>query len=839
MPTFYFPLGLQDNLGWRARALPLQILILIPFLSVPTSLVRADEVDFDRDIRPILSENCSFCHGPDEATREADLRLDTPEGAWSTVEKNHAAESQLFQRITSDDPDELMPPADSNRSLTAEQIERVRRWIDQGAPWEQHWSFQPIESQEVPGSIHPIDAIVQQQLESRGMQLSPEAAKAVLIRRLTLDLNGLPPTPDDVARFLADDKPGAYQRLVDRLLDSKAYGQRIAWGWLDAARYADTNGYQGDNERTMWPWRDWVVRAFNDNMPYDQFTIWQLAGDLLPNSTSEQTLATAFLRNQMINGEGGRIAEENRVEYVMEMLETMGTVWLGLTLNCWRCHDHKYDPITNEEYYKMFAIFNQTPIDGSGGNARTKPIIAVPNADQAMRIDQLGKQIADADVKLAELAESLVAKQADWEKEEAKLVDSNEELQTALAIEPEQRSDQQRNRIVDAYHDSVHEYVDLREPRERQAKQLSDIENRIPKVMVMGTRKEPRKSFMLTRGLYNQPTSEVTAGLPASFLSESTTDKPMNRLTLAQWLVDPENPLTARVTVNRFWQQFFGIGLVKTTEDFGAQGEIPEYRALLDYLADDFRSNGWDLKRLVRLIVTSETYRQSSKIGTHELYENDPGNRLLARGSRYRMPAWMLRDQALASSGLLSDRSGGASVNTYQPPDVWEDASFGKKKYSRDRGEKLYRRSLYVYWRRIIAPPIFFDNAKRQVCEVKPNRTNTPLHALQLLNDVTYVESARALAQSVLQSKAVSDKDRVDVVMRRLLARDASEDEMGVLIKGLQRTRRQYTEVREDATKLLSLGESTRDLSLDPVEHAAWTCLCLAVLNLDETLTRE
>ncbi len=828
----------------------------MPALRLPLTLVLASstlsicaaDVDFARDIRPILSENCSFCHGPDEATREADLRLDTASGVWATLEKGSAEESELIRRITSDDPDELMPPADSNRTLSKDQIDLLRRWIDQGAEWEQHWSFRPVESPEVPPSIHPIDALVQKKLSQYGIEPATEATKSTLIRRLSLDLTGLPPTSEQVSAFLADQRPDAYQRLVDQLLDSDAYGQRMAWDWLDAARYADTNGYQGDNERTMWPWRDWVVRAFNDNMPYDQFTIWQLAGDLLPDPTNEQILATAFLRNQMINGEGGRIAEENRVEYAMEMTETMGTIWLGLTLNCCRCHDHKYDPIKNEEYYKLFAFFNQTPVNGGGGDPRTKPSLAVPNADQSRQMEELGKQVDEAKAELKRIEQTLAQEQSKWESSELerllaeKAVGSESDEQALLAAiqtDLDQRTDEQRQWIVDAHRNSSPDYIKQLQTRDNLSKQLEKVDEGIPKVMVMADRDEPRKTYVLTRGLYNQPTDEVTAGLPECLPTESVAQQPLDRLALARWLVDLENPLTARVTVNRFWQQYFGVGLVKTTEDFGTQGEIPEHAELLEYLAHHFRSNGWDVKDLVRLIVTSDVYKQSSKITSSAVYENDPSNRLLARGSRYRMPAWMLRDQALAASGLLSPVVSGPSVNTYQPPGVWEDASFGRKKYIADSGEKLYRRSLYVFWRRIIAPPMFFDNAKRQVCEVKINRTNTPLQALQLLNNTTYVESARSLAQTVLQSDVDSDPDRIDQVMQRVVARKASEAELKVLAVGLQRSRDQYKQQPDEATKLLLVGESPRDESLDPVEHAAWTSLCLAVLNLDETLTRE
>lgn len=816
------------------------------FLIASCTFARASDVDFVRDIRPILSENCSFCHGPDEAQRQADLRLDTSAGAWSTLEKNNAAESELFRRITSDDPDAKMPPDDSNRSLTPGQIELIRKWIDQGADWEHHWAFRPVDPTEVPADVHPIDLLVHRELDARGIEPAAAASKATLIRRLTLDLTGFPPTPREVESFLTNSQPDAYGRLVDRLLESPAYGQRMAWNWLDAARYADTNGYQGDNERTMWPWRDWVVKAFNDNMPYDQFTIWQLAGDLLPNATDQQTLATAFLRNQMINGEGGRIAEENRVEYVMEMTETVGTIWLGLTLNCCRCHDHKYDPITNEEYYKLFAIFNQTPIDGGGGDPRTKPVMAVPNDEQVTQLAELDEQLEQANAALSQIEDSLRSEQSDWEASElASLTETEDSDETeqlliaAIQAGLDDRTDEQKIRVAQAHRSSNPQYVKQLQERDNLAKKRAEVDAGVPKVMVMADQEQTRKTFVLTRGLYNQPTDEVTPGFPACLPTDSVADQRINRLSLARWLVADENPLTARVTVNRFWQQIFGVGLVKTTEDFGTQGETPEYAELLDTLADDFRTSGWDVKNLVRTIVTSAAYRQSSKVSSPEIYERDPNNRLLARGSRYRMPAWMLRDQALAASGLLSSVASGPSINTYQPPNVWEDASFGKKKYKRDSGEKLYRRSLYVYWRRIIAPPMFFDNAKRQVCEVKLNRTNTPLQALQLLNNETYVEAARALAQLVLVSDATSDAERIHGVMQRLVARDANNDEMRVLQSGLSRTRKQFNAQREEAMKLLAVGESPRDESLDAIEHAAWTSLCLAVLNLDETLTRE
>ncbi len=954
----------------------------------------------------------------------------------SSIEPSDREASELFLRITTDDPDALMPPPDSNRELTEDQIAMIGRWIDQGATWTKHWAFRPLQRPEVPKvdlfesapAGNPIDAFVQHILNQRGMLPAPEADRRTLIRRLSLDLRGLPPTPEELDGFLSDQEPGAYERLVQRMLDSPAYGQRMAWNWLDAARYADSNGYQGDRERTMWPWRDWVVRAFNDNLPYDQFTLWQLAGDLLPHATDEQQLATGFCRNHMINGEGGRIAEENRVEYVMDMTETMGTVWLGLTLNCCRCHDHKYDPISNQEYYQLFGFFNQTPVSGGGGDPQTAPNMPAPDQGQRSKLAEFAKELAAVDSQLSKLAKSLVAQQPDWEAEKAReLADAtiwqtikpnksyakrqslrvlddqsilafgpnadndtytitastslsevtglrlealkhdtmtagglarsdsgnfvltslevtliNEKTATRTPIKiasaqatyeqgslkvtnvfdddpksgwavhegrpldrehaavfrfqkpidvvenpvielvlrhdsvhknhnlgrfrlsltdkekPEltsgldqliadlttpkhDRTDAQTKRIGKAHRESDPAYKKLKQKRDAIAKRRSDLEKSIPKVMVMADMAKPRETFILQRGLYNKPTDPVSAALP-QFLPQtdrSENDGALNRLTLARWLTSEQNPLTARVTVNRFWQQVFGIGLVKTPEDFGRQGEIPLQMDLLNWLAADFRDGGWDVKELMRTIVTSHTYRQSSRIGSPEDYQNDPDNRLLARGARYRLPSWMLRDQALLVSGLLSTVDRGPAVNTYQPAGVWEDASFGKKTYQRDSGEKLYRRSLYTFWRRIIAPTMFFDSATRQTCTVKEGRTNTPLHALQTLNNTTYVEAARALAQLALQSDQPEDASRIDFVIQRVLSRPATEHERVVLARGLKRTRGEFRAAPDQAARLISVGESARDETLDAVQHASWTALCLAVLNLDETLNRE
>ncbi len=713
------------------------------------SVFAGEKVDFSREVLPILSDNCFHCHGPDASRREGRLRLDVEaEAKKRAIVPGSSEKSRLYQRIVTPKERRRMPPKHSNRKLTKQQIATLKRWIDEGASWGEHWGFTRVVRPPLPKLKkhaarvrNAIDTFVFARLEREGLSPSPPASKARLIRRVTLDLTGLPPTPQEVDAFEKDLTPQTYNIIVSRLLNSPAFGERMAWNWLDAARYADTNGYQGDRTRTMWPWRDWVVEAFNKNMPYDKFTTWQLAGDLLPKATQEQKLATGFCRNHMINGEGGRIAEENRVEYVFDMTETMGTVWLGLTLNCCRCHDHKYDPIAQKEYYQFSAFFNQTPVKGNGGNPQTPPIIEVTRRGQKA------------------------------------------------------------------------------------------------KVMVMADMKKRRPTFILDKGLYNKRGKEVSMGVPES-LPEFPSKAPVNRLGLAKWLTSRDHPLTARVTVNRIWQQIFGTGLVKTTEDFGRQGEKPSHPELLDWLAAEFMESGWDVKHLLRLIVTSETYRQTSRV-SKELLARDPKNRLLARMSRFRMPSWMLRDQALAASGLLVRKLGGPSVNPYQPKGVWAESTFGKIRYKQDHGEALYRRSLYTFWRRIIRPTIFFDSAKRQTCTVKQTSTNTPLHALTTLNDITYVEASRKLAERVLLSKAKDTPGRLELAFRYVLARKPNEREAKILHRCLMRAKSYFDENPKAAQELLSTGESASNKSLNRIEHASYAVVCQAILNLDEALTRE
>jgi hypothetical protein len=808
----------------------------------------AREPDFSRDVLPILSDKCFLCHGPDAKTRKADLRLDVKESALRSkdpvVVPGRSADSELIVRMTSDDADEKMPPPKSGRTLTSEQIETLKRWIDCGAKWGRHWAFEPADRPALPSVSDPrsarsaIDLFVLKRLDGEHLKPSPEAEKAALIRRVSLDLTGLPPTPDDVDSFLKDHAPDAYERLVDRLLASPHYGERMAWDWLDAARYADSNGYQGDAERTMWPWRDWVVTALNHNMPYDQFTTWQIAGDLLPGPTSEQKLATAFCRNHMINGEGGRIAEENRVDYVMDMTETTGTVWLGLTFNCCRCHDHKFDPLTQRDYYGLFAFFNQTPVDGGGGDPQAAPAIEYRSEAHAAQLAEVERQVSHA-AGAVDLAERTLFSHAEGAPASSATPAAmpKPEIAAILKVPAEKRTRAQLEQLEKLARPGDGEYTKLLKSLRDSFDARDALVRSVPRVMVMEDRPQPRDTFMLTRGSYEKPGAKVDASVPSAF-APLALGAPRNRLALARWLVSPDNPLTARVTVNRAWQQFFGIGLVKTPEDFGVQGETPSHPELLDWLATEFVRTGWDVKALHRLIVTSATYRQSSRIPPG-LAERDPQNRLLARGPRYRLPSWMLRDQALAAGGLLVARSSGPPVKPYQPAGVWEEATFGTKTYRQDRGEALYRRSLYTFWRRIVAPTEFFDNASRQTCVVKQVRTNTPLHALTTLNDVTYVEASRAMAERVLKSAGPTAADRIDFAFRLVLGRPPSSEESQVLLASIARLSREFAGDREAARKYLAVGDSPRDAALDVVEHATYAALCSAILNLDEALMKE
>lgn len=664
-----------------------------------------------------------------------------------------------------------------------------------------HWAFVAPRAAAAPEvrdakwPMNPIDRFVLHHLEQENIAPSPPAYPGTLLRRVTLDLTGLPPTPQELEAFLADHSPKAYEKVVDRLLASPRYGEHMALAWLDAARYADTNGYNNDENRTMWPWRDWVIDAFNRNMPYDRFIVEQLAGDLLPGATTSQKLATAFLRNQGHNTEGGIIQEEYRVEYVADRVHTTSTVFLGLSMQCARCHDHKYDPISQKEYYEFYAFFNT--IDEKQASyvnfVGAEPFMRWPSPQQQAKLDALEWDVQDLQKRIAQCQ-------------------TNDDPEMELAL---------KSQLPD------------------RVRAKEQFESTLPAVMVMREMNKPRETFLLKRGQYDKPDEKVSADVPA-FLPPLPQGAPRNRLALAKWIVDPANPLTARVAVNRWWQQIFGNGLVRTVEDFGTMGDTPNDPQLLDYLATRLIQSGWDVKAMQKLIVMSATYRQSSRIRP-DLEQRDPENLLLARGPRYRLPAEVVRDNALAISGLLREHVGGPSVKPYQPAGLWEDVSVNRgAHYVADTGEGLYRRSLYTFWKRTCPPPALstFDAPNREVCVARRATTNTPLQALILLNDTTYVEAARKLAERVMKSGSDPD-ERLKDLFRLALARCPTSDERQVLMEMYAGARARFEREPSSASKLLEVGSSPRDAALKPDELAAWTVVCSTVLNLDETISQR
>ncbi|MSU76470.1 MAG: DUF1553 domain-containing protein [Gemmataceae bacterium] len=800
------------------------------FLVVATANAQLPKaIEFNRDIRPILSDHCYNCHGPAKSTRKADLRLDTKDGAATVISPGKAHASELWKRVNARDDNERMPPAKSGRKLSTQQIDLLHRWIEQGATWQEHWAFIAPKRPAVPTTKNmkwgrnPIDAFILARLERESMAPSPEATRETLIRRVTLDLTGLPPTLQEIDDYLNDASPDAYEKVADRLLASPRYGERMVHEWLDAARYSDTNGYQTDGTRAMWPWRDWVINALNKNMPFDQFTIEQIAGDMLVNPTIPQKIATGFHRNHMLNGEGGRIAEESRVDYVVDRVDTTGAVWLGMTAGCARCHDHKYDPISQKEYYQLFAYFNN--IAEVGGvdrrNGTAAPVLEFPSDEQKEKIAKIESSITEQQAKLAPLEKAVLA---DIKKKSEKLPDKKSpDYAKLITAHPQGKELQKLQAAVDA-----------------EKKKLTEAKNGILITMIMEERKDSRETFVLLRGIYNKFGEKVKPAIPQAF-PPLPKEAPNNRLGLAHWLVSPDNPLTARVTVNRFWQQYFGIGLVKTTEDFGIQGEQPSHPELLDWLASEFvspaRAQAWDMKHIHRLIVTSATYRQSSKVPPAVL-ERDPDNRLLSHSPRMRLSPFGLRDQALTLSGLLVDKIGGPPVKPYQPPGLWEDFSFNQIRYVQDKGEKLYRRSLYTFWRRSIGPPNMFDTSSRQICTVRQSRTNTPLHALILMNDVTFVEAARVWAERLMKGEKMPEV-RLALAFRQATARQPNAAERKVLLAGFQRVLKHYESDKATAEKLASAGEYPRDKMLNVAEHAAYVAMLNMILNIDEVITKE
>lgn len=744
-----------------------------------TSMPIPAVVDYNFHIRPILSDKCFACHGPDKNAREADLRLDTKEGAYKALVETagmhaivpgHPDRSEAYRRITSDDETVKMPPVSSNLALTDYEIRLIERWIRQGAEYKPHWAFVPPEKTETPEvddndwPASQLDYFVLAKMEMMGLEPNPEADKSHLLRRVYLDLTGLPPTEEQLQRFLADHSPIAYEKAVDELLASKAYGERMAMHWLDVARYADSYGYQDDDIRTQWPWRDWVIHAFNENMPYDRFVTWQVAGDMLPNATKEQILASAFNRNHKITEEGGVIEEEYRVAYALDKTNTFSKGILGITMECAQCHDHKYDPFTQKNYFQLYAFFNNSAEKGLEGLVNSGP-------SKTPRLT-----ITQADV------------------------------------------------------DSILQFIN-------KAGDTTAVS-----VSVMGELDEVRPTYILDRGVYDAPTERVYPGTPESILSFDSTRYAPNRLGLTAWAFSKENPLTARVFVNQVWAMVFGRGLVATVADFGNQGELPSHPELLDWLAADFRDNGWDVKRLMKQLVMSATYRQSSRVTQKHLKE-DPDNIYLARAKRIRLPAEFIRDLALASSGLLNPEIGGPSIKPYQPDGIWEVTSSGRgalSNYVQDHGNDLYRRGMYVFIKLTVPPPnmLIFDASNRDMCEVTRQRTNTPLQALVMLNDPVILEASRVLAGSLLQGTPdAKPRELITRAFRRILSRDASEKELTLLESYYSGELSRYRESPADAAAFVNVGEAPQ-VKLDPVEQAALMAVIHGLYNLEETITR-
>jgi len=1065
---------------------------------------------FNRHIRPILSDSCYKCHGPDSTQRKTDLRFDTKAGLFekrgdhSIIVPGKPGKSELYRRIASKDPFVHMPPPDSGRTISPRQVALIKRWIKQGAKWEPHWAFIPPKRPPVPelsdGSrvVNPIDAFILDRLKQEGLQPSPEAKKTTLIRRLTLDLTGLPPTPDEVDAFLADDSPNAYEKLVDRLLKSPRFGEKMAVHWLDAARYADTSGYQNDGPRYMWRWRDWVVNAFNANKPYDEFVVEQLAGDMLPNPTLQQQIATAFNRNHRGNAEGGVVPEEFQVEYVVDRVETTFTVVQGLTMGCARCHEHKFDPLSQKDFYRVFAYFNNIPEYGRAiKEGNSPPYIKAPTKDQQKQLRQLSRQLATAKKRFRTLQPKIAAAQQRWEQ---RFDDTNRNVNWTVTegliahfpldgdpvnrVKPANRKSRRpetagggrssstsggrqtadssrdnptprfenareayaagrfrqsaaldgqrfinagdmgdfgyfdkfscgawvypagkRNGTIlsrmtdvprgDGYalalkdgkirlnlvkrwlddsirvetkrpipanqwthvfatydgsrvaegiriyvngkpvelvvkHDFLNQSMKVKEPLrigagggpknrfrgqidevrvydrhlssaeveiiavpesisdilqiaeskrtpaqrrklrayylaehaptavQRAHQQLVQLRRRkqtfvenLPTVMVMQEMDTPRTTHLLKRGEYNKPGPRVFPGIPESLAPDLKT-QPQNRLEFARWMVSDGNPLTARVAVNRFWQMLFGVGIVKTAEDFGTQGERPSHPELLDWLAVEFRESDWNVKRMIKTIVMSATYRQSSDVQARRLHpagpggtlpaglQRDPENRLLGHGPRFRMPAEMIRDQALFLAGLLTERLGGPSVRPYQPKGLWKEIATDGH-YEQSHGPDLYRRSLYTYWKRTVAPPVMtaFDAPAREFCRVRRARTNTPLQALALLNDVTFVEAARKFAERIMLEGGDTPAERIIYAFRLATSRQPTPEELRILTNGFEAHREKYRRNPKAAEKLVSIGESSRDKTFDVSELAAYTATTSLILNLDEVMTKE
>ena len=843
------------------------------FLSICLQAAQGD-VSYNKDIRPLLSDRCFACHGPDDGKREGNFRLDVADGVLSPFHVNEGVQvikpgdpesSELWKRIVTDDHSLQMPPPDSGKKpLSDAQIDLIRRWIEQGATYEKFWLFESPQPQALPSvengnwSAGRIDHFVLVTLESQQIRPQQPADKRTLIRRVTLDLTGLPPTRQEIKQFEEDSSPDAYSKLVDRLLATPQYGEHQGRYWLDLVRYADTNGMHHDNYRELSQYRDWVIRALNANMPFNQFVTEQLAGDLLGDSgqagspsplgslgdfrqagspsplgpTIDQQIASGYNRLHMVMDKGTNPPQESYTRNVVDQVAAFGTVFMGMTLECAVCHDHKYDPIKQKDFYQLFAFFNN--IDGdpeTPGRNQQLPLIQLPTPDQASQLSELDTQLTTAKRDVAKLKHSL--KELSASSQSSAGVGSGEDTG---------KPNETRSQATDNELGALAEQVKQKEAELSRLQAARDeLEHMIPIALVMKERSDVRPAYILTRGAYDQPGEEVSRNTPAFLPPLESSGELKTRLDLARWVTDKQHPLTARVTVNRFWQQFFGVGLVKTSEDFGAQGEYPSHPELLDELANSFVDSNWDVKLLIRSIVLSQTYQQSSRVSPDE-YRSDADNRLLARGSRIRLDSEVIRDQILAISGLLNSSMYGKSVKPPQPADLWKTVSMVSSStysFQQDTGENIYRRSFYTFWKRAMPPPqmTIFDAPTRESCTSRRERTNTPVQSLLMMNESQYFEAARHFAQQLLLSPNQTDVQRLSVAFESVTSHLPSTDELADLQSGLESFRALYRDDEESARAMTSDLPLSSDV--ERVELAAVTMVVNSLLNLDAAKTRE
>ncbi len=815
-------------------------------------------VNFDHDVRPIFAAKCYACHGPDGAKRRGDLRLDIKTDALQKIIKpGDAAGSKLFQRIHGDVADHLMPPPNAKTGpLSPDQIDTLRRWVEQGAKFERHWAYVPPVRPPLPDVKNrtwirnPIDAFVAAAQEREGFQPAPEADRVTLLRRLSFDLTGLPPTPDEVDAFVKDASPDAYEKVVDRLLASPHYGERMAIYWLDLVRYADTAGYHSDNHRDVWMYRDYVIGAFNADEPFDRFTVEQLAGDLLPNPTEQQRIASGYNRLLQTTEEGGAQPKEYTAKYAADRVRNASVVWLGSTMGCAECHSHKFDPFTNKDFYSFEAFFADVKEAAVGRQEQTP----FPSKEQAEQLHTLDEQIAAAKAALDKQTPELDAAQAEWEKtaHAAPPKGAPADATAALAVDPDKRTPQQKQAVSAYFHTVAPQLGDARAQVAKLTEEKKQLTAKIPTTLVT-TAVAPRTVRLLPRGNWQDDSGEIEQPAVPAFLATPPPPNPppasgegrvgdrrATRLDLARWIVARDNPLTARVFVNRLWMLMYGEGIVRSPGDFGTQGQLPSHPELLDWMAVEFMESGWDVKHMVKLMVLSNTYRQSSVAGK-ELRERDPANVWLARQDRVRLDAEMVRDNALAVSGLLSPKIGGPSVKPYQPAGYWSYLNFPVREWDNDKGENQYRRGLYTYWCRTFLQPSLaaFDAPTREECTAERTRSSTPLQALVLLDDPTYVEAARVFAEHILREGGATPEERLNWAYRRALSRGVKPPERDLLTALYEKHKVEYAADKDAARKLVSAGQYAVPKDLDVVELAAWTSVARVILNLDETITRN